>query len=130
MVAVKIVEKQRLILTLVLLYPLFSVDGLSLTLPDAGPGLESGVRNGQEISKQMQAQLIEERLSAYILSKGQQLELDLLVSITTEEQNGLIVPAGVDIFCRGSASVTSVETLTRWIESECGLSASRQNWRR
>jgi hypothetical protein len=117
-----------LVLLIVLCRPF--VSGIPLELPDIRSAWASDAGHGEEIAKQMQTQLIEERLSAYILSKGRQMGLDILVTAEAELYDGVIMPVRVGITLRGNAPVTDVETLTRWIEKECGIPVKNQQWTR
>ncbi len=118
-----------LVLLLMTVKPLLTAPDISAAWAGERQASNQAAADGEVISQGLQMELIERELSAYILSKGQQLGLSLDVEVAVTWVDGAPSVSGVSIASHGG-DVRAVETMTRWLSDECGLPVSLQHWRR
>lgn len=86
---------------------------------------DSVSKEGAKMASDAQRELIQQRLSAYILDKAAALQTELTVDITL---SGDDVPSPESVRLTGSPTPYARGALQRFIEEELGIPKERQVW--
>lgn len=83
------------------------------------------VEEGKVVTAEALAQRIKQECEAYILDKARQLDTELAVTVTLNDE---AIPAPVGICLRGSISPNSKKTLQTIILQDLGIPKEAQTW--
>lgn len=99
-----------------------SVAAFAHTFASAG---DSVAREGAQMASEAQRDIIQQRLSAYILDKATELQTELTVEITLDDGD---VPVPESVRLRGTPTPYAKGQLQRFIEEELGIPKEHQIW--